>query len=67
MYNNQDLDLATDLLNVVEEIRYEMDANKITKLSLLDHSNAFDSIDHTILCNKLKKFSTSTVDLINSD
>ena len=52
------------LINVVEDIRCEMDVNKISILSLLDHSKAFDSINHTILCYKLKhfyKFSTSAV------
>ena len=46
-----------------------MDAKKINKLSLLDHSKAIDSIEHTILYNKLKncfKFSTSALNLISS-
>ena len=46
-----------------------MDANKISILTLLDHSKAFDSIDHTILGNNLEHFyncSASAVNLIKS-
>ena len=46
-----------------------MDANKISILTLLDHSKAFDSIDHTILCNKPENFyncSASPANLIKS-
>ena len=44
------------LIKVSEDIRSELDRNKITFLTLLDHSKAFDTINHKILCNKLLKF-----------
>jgi len=59
----------TALVDVSEDIRRNMDQNKITFLLLLDHTKAFDSIDHPIEINKLRSsfgFSTSAADLINS-
>jgi len=59
----------TALVDVSENIRRNMDQNKITFLLLLDHTKAFDSIDHPVEINKLKSsfgFSTSAADLIKS-
>ena len=36
---------VTALLNVTDEIRYAIDQNNLTILTLLDHSKAFDIID----------------------
>ena len=46
----------TALANVTEDIRKEINNNKIVVLTLLDHSKGFDSLDHRILCLKLEKF-----------
>lgn len=43
----------TALLDVTEDIRVNLDASKVTFLTLLDHSKAFDTVDHDILCTKL--------------
>ena len=59
----------TALADVTEDIRKEVDDNKITFLILLDHSKAFDSLNHDILCMKLSKFYNFlafAVDLIES-
>lgn len=59
----------TALTDVVESIREEIDTGHIALLVLLDHSKAFDTVDHTILLQKLKKmmhFSTYAVNLIGS-
>lgn len=50
-----------------EDIRERMDNSDITLLTLLDFSNAFDRIDHSILCIKLTRlfsFSSSAVKLL---
>lgn len=60
---------VTALIDVSEEIRKNIDAGFITFLVLLDHSKAFDMVDHQILCSKLISvfnFSSSSTRLINS-
>lgn len=59
----------TALLLVVDDIRKAMDANSRTFLTLLDFSKAFDTVDHTILCDKLLynfEFSPLAVKLMHS-
>ena len=55
----------TALLNVTEEIRTHLDFNYVTILTLLDHSKAFDTIDHNILCSKLNYFYNFSIPAIN--
>ena len=43
----------TATLKVMSDVYQVMDAGKITLLSLLDHSAAFDTVDHTILLQRL--------------
>lgn len=60
---------TTALLKICDDIRLNMNQNKLTFLTLLDFSKAFDTINHSILCSKLKnqfKFSSSAVKLIQS-
>ncbi|XP_075167477.1 uncharacterized protein LOC142239569 [Haematobia irritans] len=60
---------TTALLNVSEDIRSEIENNKINILVLLDHSKAFDTVDHDILITKLKymfRFSKSAIKLVQS-
>lgn len=60
---------VTALTDVVEDIRGNLDTGKISMLVLLDHSKAFDTVDHSLLCLKLSKifnFSTTAVKLILS-
>jgi len=59
----------TALINVCEDIRMEIDDNKITFLTLLDHTKAFDSLEPDILCGKLDymfHFSSHAIQLIRS-
>lgn len=59
----------TTLIDVCEELRSRMDSDMISFLILLDHSKAFDTVDHNILCQKLKHmchFSNTAVKLISS-
>lgn len=59
----------TALVDVAEEIRKEVDTGKVTFLVLLDHSKAFDTVDHNLLCYKLEKmfnFSHSATKLMSS-
>lgn len=57
------------LLKVTEDIRKNIDRRRVTFLLLLDFSKAFDCIDHSIMCKKIKvkfKFSGRACDLIYS-
>jgi len=59
----------TAITNIVEDIRQELDSNCVTFLTLLDHSEAFDFVNHNILCTKLRNmfnFSTNATKLIRS-
>ena len=42
------------LINTTEDIRVEIEKDKICFLILLNHSKAFDTVDHIILCSKLR-------------
>ena len=60
---------TTAVANVVEDIRLELDKNNYVFLVLLDHSKAFDTVDHNTLCSKLQNLynvSSSSVSLIKS-
>ena len=60
---------VTALINVIEDVRTELEKNKVSFLILLDHSKAFDTVNHNILCSKLSRlfnFSTTAVKLIDS-
>ena len=55
----------TALTDVCEDIRNECDSKKITFLVLLDHSKAFDTVNHDMLCFKLKNFFQYSVSATN--
>jgi hypothetical protein len=57
------------LLNITDDIYGMLDQKYFVALVLLDFSKAFDSIDHLLLCRKLKNrygFSSSDMSLIAS-
>lgn len=59
----------TALQKVSEDLRSNLDSNKVSFLVLLDHSKAFDTVDHKILCSKLQNlfnFSSTSGKLVNS-
>ena len=59
----------TALTDVVENLRADLDNNMIFVLVLLDHSKAFDTVDHSILLKKLEKlfyFSETACRLLRS-
>lgn len=59
----------TALVKVSDDIRLNIDKNHVTLLTLLDHSKAFDTVDHTLMCLKLGNlfnFTTSAVNLVKS-
>jgi len=59
----------TAITYIVEDIRQKLDRNCVTFLTLLDHSKAFGSVNHNILCTKLRNFfnfSTNATKLIRS-
>lgn len=45
---------TTALWNVCDDILRNTDEGKVTCLLLLDYSKAFDTLDHEILCHKLR-------------
>ena len=58
---------TTTLLNVVENLMLELDGNSVASLDLLNHTEDFDTVNHKILLNKLRKlfnFSNSAGSLI---
>lgn len=60
---------TTALTDVVEKIRSDLDNNRITFLVLLDHSKAFDTVEHNVLSLKLAKmfrFAPTAVRMISS-
>lgn len=60
---------VTALVDVTENIRSELDDGKINFLVLLDHSKAFDTVNHQILYIKLKNyfnFSTTSTKLLTT-
>ena len=58
----------TALINVVDNLRLKLDDNCIAFLVLLNHTKAFDPVDHKVLLRKLQTFhfSNSACDLIRS-
>ena len=46
----------TALLKITNDIRFNIDRKLATLLVLLDFSKAFDTVDHGLLCRKLKYF-----------
>ena len=75
MHHNQHTNSTeTVLLKVRNDVTLNMDKGKVTALTLLDLSAAFDTIDHTILINRvfvvwcmihIKCYETSVTSLIN--
>ena len=59
----------TALTDVVENLRTNLDKGMVSFLVLLDHSKAFDTVDHDILLTKLEKlfyFSSTSCKLLHS-
>lgn len=60
---------TTALIDVVEDIRKDIDDDMLTFLVLLDHTKAFDSVDSSVLCSKLNskfRFHSTASHLIES-
>lgn len=59
---------VTALLDVTDDIARGVDDKKTTALTLLDYSKAFDTVNHDLLCAKLKYygFNTSALNLIKN-
>lgn len=60
---------VTTLIDVSEDLRRDIDDKQVSMLVLLDHSKAFDCIDHNILGFKLKhyfNFSKTSIRLVQS-
>lgn len=59
----------TALTDITEDIRQSFEKNMVSFLVLLDHSKAFDTVNHTILLTKLSKlfcFANSACKLIEA-
>lgn len=59
---------STALSHIVDDILSATDNGKVTVLILLDYSKAFDTINHSLLCTKLKffNFNDSSIMLLSS-
>lgn len=60
---------VTALIKVENDIREALDKKMVTAMALLDFSKAFDTISHSLLCDKLKhnfKLDSLSVGLLNS-
>lgn len=60
---------STAMIKILDDIRSSFDKNELILLCLLDFSKAFDSVDHSILCNKLKNnfyFASTAVKMLQS-
>ena len=53
------------MVKILDDIRIPFDSNHITILCLLDFTKAFDTVDHLILCQKLKNLFCFSNSLIN--
>ena len=64
----QNFSTSTALLTVLDSIISAIDSGKVSVLVLLDFSKAFDTINHRLLCSKLRfyGFSHDAVSLIES-
>lgn len=51
---------ATALSNIIDHLVKDLDEQKISVLVLLDFSKAFDTINHNLLCAKLKYYGLSS-------
>lgn len=63
------LSCVSTLIKVSEDIRSRLDENNMVFLVLLDHTKAFDAVDHMVLLMKLEKFfhfSPSSIRLLAS-
>ncbi|XP_052856050.1 probable RNA-directed DNA polymerase from transposon BS isoform X11 [Drosophila gunungcola] len=57
------------IIKIADDIREQIDENNVTLLVLLDYSKAFDTVNHNVLCAKLRNmfmFSKSSVKLVSS-